>query len=172
MYAYAVLGHHPGVELLSAIAKGVQWQLRDFSPQACVCGRGYLRYGLISLSCCATKNNMLTGRPAIPIGCTRAAVRLFKTCLPPSARCDTHREAMSSAAGTAGSTSLHALGAHLLLFIPQGLSNICWAHAKLGAEVTEEVARLLEALAVEAVSQLMDIRSRQKFIPQVCACLL
>lgn len=33
MYAYAVLGHHPGAELLSAIAKGVQWQLRDFSPQ-------------------------------------------------------------------------------------------------------------------------------------------
>ena len=52
--------------------------------------------------------------------------------------------------------------------MPQGLSNICWAHAKLGAEVTEEVARLLEALAVEAVNQLMDIRSRQKFIPQVC----
>ncbi len=35
VYAYAVLGHHPGVELLSAIAKGVQWQLRDFSPQVC-----------------------------------------------------------------------------------------------------------------------------------------
>lgn len=33
VYAYAVLGHHPGAELLSAIAKGVQWQLRDFSPQ-------------------------------------------------------------------------------------------------------------------------------------------
>jgi hypothetical protein len=33
VYAYAVLGHHPGNELLSAIAKGVQWQLRDFSPQ-------------------------------------------------------------------------------------------------------------------------------------------
>ncbi len=60
----------------------------------------------------------------------------------------------------------------LCLSMPQGLSNICWAHAKLGAEVTEEVARLLEALAVEAVSQLMDIRSRQKFIPQVCVCLL
>ena len=52
-------------------------------------------------------------------------------------------------------------------WLVQGLSNICWAHAKLGAVVTEEVARLLEALAVEAVSQLMDIRSRQKFIPQV-----
>ena len=68
--------------------------------------------------------------------------------------------------------SLHILGAQLLLCVPQGLSNICWAHAKLGAEVTEEVARLLEALAVEAVSQLMDIRSRQKFIPQVSVPVL
>ena len=42
MYAYAVLGHHPGVELLSAIAKGVQWQLRDFSPQVCVNTRCYI----------------------------------------------------------------------------------------------------------------------------------
>ena len=34
LYAYALLNHHPGTQLLSAIAKGVQWQLRDFSPQA------------------------------------------------------------------------------------------------------------------------------------------
>ena len=54
----------------------------------------------------------------------------------------------------------------------KGLSNICWAYAKLGAEVTNEVARLMEALAVEAVSQLMDIRSRQKFIPQNLANLV
>ncbi len=33
VHAYAVLGHHPGSELLSAIAKGVQSQLRDFSPK-------------------------------------------------------------------------------------------------------------------------------------------
>jgi len=33
LYAYALLNHHPGTQLLSAIAKGVQWQLRDFSPQ-------------------------------------------------------------------------------------------------------------------------------------------
>ena len=36
VYAYAVLGHHPGSELLSAIAKGVQSQLRDFSPQVSI----------------------------------------------------------------------------------------------------------------------------------------
>ncbi|KAK9811789.1 hypothetical protein WJX72_010082 [[Myrmecia] bisecta] len=80
VYAYAVLGYHPGSHLMSAIAKGVQWQLRDFSPQ--------------------------------------------------------------------------------------GLSNIVWAYAKLGAAVSLEVQTLLEALAVEAASQLMDIRSRQRFIPQ------
>ena len=34
-YAFAVLGYQPGERLLSAVAKGVQWQLRDFSPQAC-----------------------------------------------------------------------------------------------------------------------------------------
>ena len=34
VYAYAVMGHHPGTELLAAIAQGVQGQLRDFSPQA------------------------------------------------------------------------------------------------------------------------------------------
>jgi len=34
VYAFAVLGYHPGARLLSAVAKGVQWQLRDFSPQA------------------------------------------------------------------------------------------------------------------------------------------
>ena len=33
-YAFAVLGYQPGERLLSAVAKGVQWQLRDFSPQA------------------------------------------------------------------------------------------------------------------------------------------
>lgn len=33
VYAFAALGHHPGIELLSAIAKGVQSQLRDFLPQ-------------------------------------------------------------------------------------------------------------------------------------------
>lgn len=33
VYAYAVLGHHPGAGLLSAIAKGIQSQLRDFLPQ-------------------------------------------------------------------------------------------------------------------------------------------
>jgi hypothetical protein len=35
VYAYAVMGCHPGAQLLSAIAEGVQWQLRDFSPQVC-----------------------------------------------------------------------------------------------------------------------------------------
>ena len=54
----------------------------------------------------------------------------------------------------------------------QGLSNISWAYAKLGAEVTVEVRCLLEALAVEAVSQLMDMKSRQKFIPQNLANLV
>ena len=45
LYAYALLNHHPGTQLLSAIAVGVQWQLRDFSPQvhhgskrSCWCG--------------------------------------------------------------------------------------------------------------------------------------
>ncbi len=33
VYAYAVMGHHPGNDLLAAIAQGVQGQLRDFSPQ-------------------------------------------------------------------------------------------------------------------------------------------
>lgn len=35
VYAYAVMGHHPGDDLLAAIAQGVQGQLRDFSPQVC-----------------------------------------------------------------------------------------------------------------------------------------
>lgn len=35
VYAYAVMGHHPGDALLAAIAQGVQGQLRDFSPQVC-----------------------------------------------------------------------------------------------------------------------------------------
>ena len=54
----------------------------------------------------------------------------------------------------------------------QGLSNICWAYAKLGAEVTKEVRNLLEALALEVVSQLTDSKSRQKFIPQNLANLV
>ena len=33
VYAYAVMGHHPGCKLLNAIAQGVQGQLTDFSPQ-------------------------------------------------------------------------------------------------------------------------------------------
>ena len=33
VYAYAVMGHHPGDDLLAAIALGVQGQLTDFSPQ-------------------------------------------------------------------------------------------------------------------------------------------
>lgn len=33
VYAYAVMGHQPGNELLAAVAQGVQGQLRDFSPQ-------------------------------------------------------------------------------------------------------------------------------------------
>ncbi len=41
-----------------------------------------------------------------------------------------------------------------------------WSVAKLGAEVTQEVTQLLEALAEEAVSQLQDERVRTKFIPQ------
>lgn len=50
--------------------------------------------------------------------------------------------------------------------MPQGLSNIAWAYAKLDAQLTPEVVQLLEALAVEAASQLMDASCRQKFIPQ------
>lgn len=33
VYAYAVMGHHPGCKLLNAIAQGVEGQLTDFSPQ-------------------------------------------------------------------------------------------------------------------------------------------
>ena len=51
-------------------------------------------------------------------------------------------------------------------FSPQGLSNIVWAYAKMGAAVSPEVAALLDALAAEAVSQLRDARARQCFIPQ------
>ncbi|DBA85926.1 TPA: hypothetical protein ACH3X1_005470 [Trebouxia sp. C0004] len=96
VYAYAVMGHHPGNDLLAAIAKGVQGQLRAFSPQ--------------------------------------------------------------------------------------GLSNTVWAYAKLGAlpntrpgsdeslglegRAKGNVGGLLDALAVEAVSQLMDARRSHKFIPQ------
>ena len=36
VYAYAVMGHHPGTDLLAAISHGVQGQLRDFSPQVCL----------------------------------------------------------------------------------------------------------------------------------------
>lgn len=80
LYAYALLNHHPGTQLLSAIAKGVQWQLRDFSPQ--------------------------------------------------------------------------------------GLSNTVWSLAKLGTELNQDIAQLLEAISGEAVSQLRDVRARAKFIPQ------
>lgn len=38
--------------------------------------------------------------------------------------------------------------------------------------MTKEVSCLLEALAVETVSQLMDTKSRQKFIPQNLANLV
>lgn len=64
----------------------------------------------------------------------------------------------------------------------QGLSNIVWAYAKLGAlpntragsdesaglelRAKGNVASLLDALAVEAVNQLMDTGSSHKFIPQ------
>lgn len=48
----------------------------------------------------------------------------------------------------------------------QGLSNIAWAYAKLGAPLSTDICQLLEGLAVEAASQLLDIRSRRKFIPQ------
>ena len=42
VYAYAVLGFHPGTELLSAIAKAVQSQLRDFSPQVLILEAGWI----------------------------------------------------------------------------------------------------------------------------------
>ncbi len=64
----------------------------------------------------------------------------------------------------------------------QGLSNIVWAYAKLGAlpnarpgsdessglegRAKGNVGGLLDALAVEAVGQLMDARCSHKFIPQ------
>ncbi len=64
----------------------------------------------------------------------------------------------------------------------QGLSNIVWAYAKLGALPNARtggdessgleargkgnVGSLFDALAVEAVSQLMDARCSHKFIPQ------
>lgn len=64
----------------------------------------------------------------------------------------------------------------------QGLSNIVWAYAKLGAlpnarsgadefpglelGAKANVGSLLDALAAEAVSQLTDARCRHKFIPQ------
>ena len=48
----------------------------------------------------------------------------------------------------------------------QGMSNIVWAYAKLGAGLSLEVVKLLDALAAEAVSQLADMRSRGHFIPQ------
>ena len=51
VYAFAVLGFHPGADVLSAVAVGVQWQLRDFSPQVvslsppCMQkGRGFLAW--------------------------------------------------------------------------------------------------------------------------------
>jgi len=64
----------------------------------------------------------------------------------------------------------------------QGLSNIVWAYAKLGAlpnarpgsdessglegRAKGNVGSLLDALAVEAFGQLMDARCSHKFIPQ------
>ena len=48
----------------------------------------------------------------------------------------------------------------------QGLSSIVWAYAKLGAYVSPEMQQLLEAMATEAVKQLMDVRCRHHFIPQ------
>lgn len=35
VYAYAVMGYHPGEDLLTAIAQGAHAQLADFSPQVC-----------------------------------------------------------------------------------------------------------------------------------------
>lgn len=69
---------------------------------------------------------------------------------------------------------------HQGILLPQGLSNIVWAYAKLSAlpsPRTEEssstegtakgaVESLLNALAVEAVKQLLDVRHSHKFIPQ------
>ena len=69
-----------------------------------------------------------------------------------------------------------------MLVLMQGLSNIVWAYAKLGAlpsikagadesaglEVRAKgnVGSLLDALALEAVNQLLETRSSNKFIPQ------
>ncbi len=55
------------------------------------------------------------------------------------------------------------LDAHNML---QGLSNTVWSLAKLGAELNQDIAQLLEAISGEAVSQLRDVRARAKFIPQ------
>ena len=41
-----------------------------------------------------------------------------------------------------------------------------WSLAKLGAELNQDIAQLLEAISGEAVSQLRDVRARAKFIPQ------
>ena len=62
----------------------------------------------------------------------------------------------------------------------QGLSNIVWAYAKLSAlpnprpdepsildgGTQSPIDKLLDALAVEAVKQLLDARHSHKFIPQ------
>lgn len=68
--------------------------------------------------------------------------------------------------------------------VVQGLSNLVWAYAKLGALPTSSLragqeesaglelrakgnlSSLLDALALAAVNQLMDTRSSHKFIPQ------
>ena len=72
----------------------------------------------------------------------------------------------------------------LMAAVVQGLSNLVWAYAKLGALPTSStragqeesaglelmakgnLSSLLDALALEAVNQLMDTRSSNKFIPQ------
>ena len=72
----------------------------------------------------------------------------------------------------------------LMMMDVQGLSNLVWAYAKLAALPTPgmragqdesaglevrakgNLGSLLDALALEAVNQLMDTRSSHKFIPQ------
>ena len=48
----------------------------------------------------------------------------------------------------------------------QGLSDIAWGYAQLEVSLSADICQLLEGLAVEAASQLLDVRSRRKFIPQ------
>jgi len=173
LYAYALLNHHPGTELLSAIASGVKWQLRDFSPQ----GLSNTVWSVAKLG--AEVNQEVTEllealaqeavsqlqderarAKFIPQNLSNMLYGFAQLGVMPSLE-------MLEAVGIEAQRQLSGFG-------PQELTNIMWALAKLlgSGPKGREVQAFIDAMPSAALHHLNDDTSLRKVKPQTLSNLL